>query len=109
MVNRHFNVLVAGVNHPSLMDKYDSNRMVEKYVAFEYAKAEEYRKKFFEGLEEGREEGRAEGGAEGRAEGAAEKALSDARSFLAEGIPPEIVAKCIGLPLEEVKALQKKV
>ena len=54
MVNRHFNVLVAGVNHPSLMDKYDSNRMVEKYVAFEYAKAEEYRKKFLEGLEEGR-------------------------------------------------------
>lgn len=52
MVNRHFNVLVAGVNHPSLMDKYDSNRMVEKYVAFEYAKAEEYRKKFLEGLEE---------------------------------------------------------
>ena len=121
MVNRHFNVLVAGVNHPSLMDKYDSNRMVEKYVAFEYAKAEEYRKKFLEGLEEGRAEGRTEGleegrlkglnegRAEGRAEGAAEKALSDARSFLAEGIPPEIVAKCIGLPLEEVKALQKKV
>ena len=52
MVNRHFNVLVAGVNHPSLMDRYDSNRMVEKYVAFEYAKAEEYRKKFLEGLEE---------------------------------------------------------
>ena len=54
-----------------------------------------------EGLEEGR--------AEGRAEGAAEKALSVARSFLAEGVPPETVAKCIGLPLEEVKALQKKV
>ena len=61
----------------------------------------EYRKKFLEGLEEGR--------AEGRAEGAAEKALSDARSFLAEGIPPETVARCIGLPVEEVKALQKKV
>ena len=60
-------------------------------------------------IERNRAEARAMGRAEGRAEGAAEKALSDARSFLAEGIPPEIVAKCIGLPLEEVKALQKKV
>lgn len=70
-----------------------------------------------EGLEEGRAEGRAEGLEEGRlkglnegrAEGAAEKALSDARNLLAEGIPPETVARCIGLPVEEVKALQKKV
>ena len=54
-----------------------------------------------EGRSEGREEGRAEGREEGRAEGAAEKALSVARSFLAEGIPPETVAKCIGLPLSE--------
>ena len=82
-----------------------------------------------EGLEEGRAEGRTEGRAEGpaegrtegleegrlkglnedRAEGAAEKALSDARSFLAEGIPPETVARCIGLPVDELKALQEKV
>ena len=46
--------------------------------------------------------------AEGRAEGAAEKALSVARSLLAEGIPSETVARCIGLPVKEVKALQKK-
>ena len=50
-----------------------------------------------------------EGRSEGLAAGAAEKALSDARNFLAEGIPPETVARCIGLPVEEVKALQKKV
>ena len=68
---------------------------------FEYEKSICYR--------EGLEEGRAEGREEGRADGAAEKALSDARSFLAEGIPPETVARCIGLPVEEVKALQKKV
>ncbi len=49
------------------------------------------------------------GRAEGLEEGAAEKALSVARSLLAEGIAPETVAKCIGLPVEEVKALQKKV
>ena len=61
MVNRHFNVLVAGVNHPSLMDKYDSNRMVEKYVAFEYAKAEEYRKKFLRGLKKGELKGEQKG------------------------------------------------
>ena len=64
---------------------------------FEYEKSICYR----EGLEEGR--------AEGRAEGAAEKALSDARSLLAEGIAPETVAKCIGLPIEEVKSLQEEV
>ena len=84
---------------------------------FEYEKSICYREGLEEGRAEGREKGRAEGRAEGReegraegrVEGAAEKALSVARSFLAEGIPPETVARCIGLPVEEVKALQKKV
>ena len=52
-----------------------------------------------EGLEEGRQEG--------REEGMAEKALSDAKNFLAEGIAPETVARCVGIPLEEVKALRE--
>ena len=60
-----------------------------------------------EGREEGRQEGRAEGRAEGREEGMAEKALSDAKNFLAEGIAPETVARCVGISLEEVKALRE--
>ena len=49
-----------------------------------------------EGLEEGREEGRRE------------NALSSAKNLLAEGIPPETVARCVGMSMEEVKALNEK-
>ena len=52
-----------------------------------------------EGLEEGRQEG--------REEGMAEKALSAAKNFLAEGIAPETVARCVGISLDEVKALRE--
>ena len=52
-----------------------------------------------EGLEEGRQEG--------REEGMAEKALSAAKNLLAEGIAPETVARCVDIPLEEVKALRE--
>ena len=38
-----------------------------------------------------------------------ESAISGVRSLQPEGIPPETVARCIGLPVEEVKALQEKV
>ena len=44
---------------------------------------------------------------EGLEEGMAEKALSDAKNFLAEGIAPETVARCVGISLEEVKALRE--
>ena len=36
-----------------------------------------------------------------------ESAISGVRSLQPEGIPPETVARCIGLPVEEVKALQE--
>ena len=35
--------------------------------------------------------------------------ISGVRSLQPEGIPPETVARCIGLPVEEVKALHEKV
>ena len=44
---------------------------------------------------------------EGLEEGMAEKALSAAKNFLAEGIAPETVARCVGISLEEVKALRE--
>ena len=56
---------------------------------------------------EGKEEGIKEGRQEGREAGMAEKALSAAKNFLAEGIAPETVARCVGISLEEVKALRE--
>ena len=52
---------------------------------------------------------RREGRAEGIAEGKHEKAVEAARNFLAEGISPEIIAKCTGLPFEEVQKLADEI
>ncbi|MBO4704484.1 MAG: hypothetical protein J5647_01970 [Spirochaetaceae bacterium] len=40
--------------------------------------------------------------------GMQEAKLEAARNFLAEGIVPEIIARCTGLPLEEVQKLAKE-
>ena len=45
---------------------------------------------------------------EGREEGRRENALSNAKNLLAEGISPETVARCVGITVEEVKALNEK-
>jgi len=52
---------------------------------------------------------RREGRAEVIAEGEHKKAVEDARNFLAEGISPEIIAKCTGLPIEEVQKLADEI
>ncbi|MBO5729873.1 MAG: hypothetical protein J6R67_01615 [Treponema sp.] len=49
--------------------------------------------------------GRNEGILVGLEQGAHQKALETAKSFLAEGLPPEIVARCTGLPLETIHQL----
>ena len=46
---------------------------------------------------------------EALAEGARQKAVEDAIEFLKEKISPEIIAKCVKLPLEQVLELQKKI
>ena len=51
---------------------------------------------------------REEGREEGRNEGIREKALSDATALLKENISPEIIARCVKLPLEQVIQLQTK-
>lgn len=51
MQNRHFKVIVAGDNAEELMLKYDGRTKVAPYVAYEFAKAGEYRQKFIEFLE----------------------------------------------------------
>jgi predicted transposase/invertase (TIGR01784 family) len=67
--------------------------------------AEGLEKGLEKGLAEGLEKGRAEGHAEGRAEGRLEGKLSMARSMLADGLPPEAVAKYSGLSVEEIASL----
>ncbi len=43
---------------------------------------------------------------EGIAEGERRKAIEDASEFLKEDISPEIIARCVKLPLEQIKQLQ---
>jgi predicted transposase/invertase (TIGR01784 family) len=45
---------------------------------------------------------------EGLVQGRQEKAIEDARNFLNEGIAPEVISRCVGLPLEQVLELQKE-
>ncbi len=53
------------------------------------------------------EKGRLEGLKTGREEGSSERAILDARNLLANGVNPEIIAKSIGLELEEVLKLKE--
>ena len=55
------------------------------------------------------EEGREVGYEEGKEEGANNKAIESATNFLKENISPEIIAKCIGIPIEQVLELQKTI
>ena len=59
------------------------------------------------GLEKGIEQGLEQGIKEGLEKGMRQKATETAKKFLAEGIAPEMIAKCCSLSLEEVKELQK--
>ena len=58
-----------------------------------------------EGLHTGLTTGREEGISIGLERGAYQNKLETAKSFLAEGLHPEIVARCTNLPLETVLEL----
>ena len=58
-----------------------------------------------EGLFTGREEGISIGLEQGLERGAYQNKLETAKSFLAEGLPPEIIARCTNLPLDIVLEL----
>ena len=45
----------------------------------------------------------------GLLEGRELKAIEDAKEFLKENIAPEIIAKCVKLPLDQVLELQKEI
>lgn len=61
------------------------------------------------GMKKGLEQGRKKGLQQGLQQGAEKKALEDAEAFLKEKISPEIIAKCVNLPLEKVLELKKKI
>lgn len=59
----------------------------------------------YEGKMEGLAEGRAEGRAEGLAEGRAEEKLNNARNLIANGVPLDVIAKSLSIPLDELRKL----
>ena len=61
-----------------------------------------------QGLAEGHKQGLAEGHKQGLAEGAQKKAVEAATNMLNENDPPEKVARCTGLPIEQVQELADK-
>ena len=58
-----------------------------------------------QGFQFGREQGLEQGLEQGRIRGAYEKALETAENLLAEGIDPQLVARCTNLPLDTVQSL----
>ena len=61
---------------------------------------------YAEGHAEGRAEGRAEGIAEGRAKGRIEESKNIALNMLKEAVDINLISKCTGLSLEEIKSLK---
>ena len=61
-----------------------------------------------DGLFAGREEGISIGLEQGLERGAYQNKLETAKSFLAEGLHPEIIARCTSLPLETVLELAQE-
>ena len=64
-----------------------------------------YTSRMMECRRDGYEEGREEGISIGLERGAYQNKLETAKSLLAEGLHPEMVARCTGLPLDVVQGL----
>ncbi|MCR4954197.1 MAG: hypothetical protein K6A43_09000 [Treponema sp.] len=62
----------------------------------------------YEAEQKGYAAGEKRGIQQGLLRGEQNKAIEDAQEFLKEGIAPEIIAKCVKLPLEHVLELQKE-
>ena len=60
-------------------------------------------------VEEFRRDIREEGFEQGYSQGSQQKAADAATEFLKENISPEIIAKCVKLPLEKVLELKEKI
>ena len=66
------------------------------------------RQKEFDWFRQGKEQGYEEGISIGLERGAYQNKLETAKSFLAEGLHPEIVARCTNLPLDIVLELRQE-
>ena len=58
-----------------------------------------------DGLQQGIQQGLEQGIEQGLKQGAHQNKLETARNLLAEGLPPEIIARCTGLPMETIHQL----
>ena len=58
-----------------------------------------------QGIQQGLEQGLEQGIEQGLKQGAHQNKLETARNLLAEGLPPEIIARCTGLPMETIHQL----
>ncbi|MBQ4331962.1 MAG: hypothetical protein IJC31_09010, partial [Spirochaetaceae bacterium] len=72
------------------------------------ARYDGYDEGYEEGISVGLEQGLEQGRATGREEGAYQTKLETARSFLSEGLDPQMVARCTSLPLETIQQLEQE-
>ncbi|MCL2220364.1 MAG: Rpn family recombination-promoting nuclease/putative transposase, partial [Chitinispirillia bacterium] len=73
--------------------------------AKEESKAEGKAEGMAEGMAEGVAQGKAEGLAKGMTEGAAKERQKNANAMIAEGIPPETIARITGLSVDKIRKL----
>ena len=78
---------------------YERNMMLERDIIAQREYAQQ------SGYAEGMEKGMAEGLEKGLEEGRRMNQMENARNLLRAGVPPEVIAECVGLNLEFVKSL----
>lgn len=71
------------------------------------ARYDGYDEGYEKGITTGREEGISIGLEQGLERGAYQQALETAKNLLAEGVVPQMVARCTNLPLDEVLSLSE--
>lgn len=64
---------------------------------------------YFDGKADGFIEGEAKGEAKGEARGRANEKVELARNLLAEGIDEEIISRCIGLSLNQIRQIKRNI
>ena len=108
-IRSFFDFLITGKTSSSF------TKELEGYVA-EAKQNHEYKRQFMNwerqrayDFDDGKQAGLQEGLQQGIEQGAHQKALEDAENFLRVGDSPEKVARCIGLPLEEVQKIAEKI
>lgn len=86
---------------PEKKDIYIKNIMNERDI--EYQQKICFDRGLKQGLEQGMEQGLVRGREEGRETGARENALKTAKALLQNGIAPDIIARCTGLSIEDIR------